>query len=493
METVPDGDRDHPPSYRVPSLLFIGKRHLSQINAKTAASCCGSGFFLLLSTSAPIFDWTLLLAFVAILFCVAASALISGSEIAFFSFTPQQLEELKGQENKTNKIISKLLKKPDYLLATILIANNLFNIALILVSNFAMSKLINFGNYPSWVEFVINTILIASILVLFGEVLPKIYATRFNVKFAQLMAFPISIMRRLFKPMSAILISSTKLIENRTKKETSEEDIKELGEAIDLIVNEETPEDQANILKGLAKFSNISASQIQQPRVNVVAIDVTADFEEVLQIIMESNYSRLPVYKGDLDEIVGLLFAKDLLEHNHKGKTFKWQKKIRDRILFIPESKKLDDLLKEFKQNRIHMAVVVDEYGGTEGIVTLEDVVERVVGDINNDTNDQNIEPKKIDEFTHIFEADTLLIDFCRFYKIDYNSFENHQGESESLGGLLLELAQGFPELDDGFRCNQFMFTAIDRERHRITEVKVTQLEEDAPAGENDGAVPRAS
>lgn len=488
METVPEGDIDRPPS-----LSHIDFRtHLKQNDAQTK-TIRGNGFVMFALTMPPVLDWSFFFALIAILICLVASALISGSEIAFFSFTPQQLDDLKNEENKRGKVILSLLQKPDYLLATILIANNLFNIALILFANFAMGKVIDFGNYPSWVEFLINTLLITSALVLFGEVLPKIYATRFNLKFAKLMVLPIGIMRRIFRPMSTVLIKSTKLIENRTKKETSEEDLKELGEAINLVVNEETPEDQANILKGLAEFANISASQIQQPRVNVVAIDITTTFDEVLKIILDSNYSRIPVYEGDIDKIVGLLYTKDLLEHNNRGERFQWQKKIRDKLLFIPESKKLDDLLKEFKQKRVHMAVIVDEYGGTEGIVTLEDLVERVVGEIHNDTNDLSVEPEQVDEHTHIFEADTLLIDVCQFYKIDYDSFKEYQGESESLGGLLLELAEGFPELKEDFRCNDFMFKALKREKNRITEVQVTRLEEETPSGDSEGAIPRAS
>lgn len=419
------------------------------------------------------------------------SALMSGSEISFFSLSPQQLEDLKGEDSKQSEIISRLLKKPDYLLATILIANNLFNIALILLSEYVLNTAFGFfNNVSGLVAFLINTVIITTILILVGEILPKIYANRFNMRFARFTALPINLMFTLFKPLSHQLVRSTELIQRKLKRNYNT-DMKEVGEAIDLIADTVVPEQQASMLRGLAELSRITASQIMKPRVEVHALDDTWSFSEISQKVISVNYSRLPVYKNDLDEIVGMFYVKDLHRHSNRDENFEWQELIRKEIMFIPESKKLDDLMRDFKIKRQHMAIVVDEYGGTEGIVTLEDVVEQVVGEIY-DAKDQETKPKEIRAGIHRFDANTPLIDVCSFYDISNDSFDEYRGESESIGGLLIELANDFPKQAQVFYCLNFRITVVGKVTKKVNSVDIEELPE-GYTGEIEEGIPRAS
>jgi len=419
------------------------------------------------------------------------SALMSGSEISFFSLSPQQLENLKEEESKQAESVTRLLKKPDYLLATILIANNLFNIALILLSEYVLNTSFNFFNGVSdLAAFLINTVIITTILILFGEIFPKIYANRFNLRFARFTARPINLMFTLFKPLSHQLVRSTEVIQKRLKRNYNT-DMKEVGEAIDLIVDTIVPGQEVIMLKGLAELNKITASQIMKPRVEVEALDYKSSFSEMSKKVMLVNYSRLPVYENDLDEIVGMFYVKDLHKHINRDENFEWQQLIREEILFIPESRKLDDLMHDFKTKRQHMAIVVDEYGGTEGIVTLEDVVEQVVGEIY-DTNDQEIIPKQIREGIHRFDANTPLIDLCSFYDMPNDSFDEHRGESESIGGLLIEIANDFPKENQVFERCGLKFKVVGKVITKVNSVDIEALPEDYVRDYEEG-IPRAS
>jgi len=430
--------------------------------------------FFLLSFSS--FTPSLILAILAIILLIFASALISGSEVAYFSLNPKQLKELKEEKTPKADRIVELLKKPDYLLATILIGNNLFNIALILCSNYVVEKLMNFQGHP-WIETLVKVGLITAILVLFGEILPKLYASRYNKKLAYVTALPIKVMSKIFAPIAHFLVNSTQFIERRARKNNSDLDMKEIGAVIDLVAensNKGQNKEQMAMLKGIMEFHNISVVQIQKARVNVKAVDQESSFGELLESVESYSYSRLPVYEDDLDHIKGVVYAKDLLKHMHESTDFDWHHLIKDSLIFVPENKKVDDLLQEFKEKRVHLAIVVDEYGGTTGIVTLEDVLERVVGEIQDEYDESQLKPTKISEGVYTFGAETLLVDLCKFYKIELNTFDKVRGESGSLGGLLLEIQGRFPDLQETIEFQDFTFAVTQKTTNRIETVKVT-------------------
>ena len=428
---------------------------------------------LFLLFSIPTFDWSILIAILFILFLVVGSALISGSEVAYFSMTPNQLKELAEEKTPAAGRILELLKQPDYLLGTILIGNNLFNIALILSTNYFVDKMYDFSLSADWVEPLVKVGLITAMLVLFGEVLPKLYANRFNKKLAYLTSLPITLMSRLFYPAAHVLVNSTQFIEKKVRKSNSDLDLKEIGQVIDLVADD-SDKGQMDMLKGIMEFSNISVAQIQKARVNMIAVDQETNFTQLMDMVIGSSYSRLPVYEDDLDNIKGIIYAKDLLEHMDKPKDFNWRPLIKSRLLFVPENKKVDDMLQKFKEERIHLAVVVDEYGGTTGIVTLEDVLERVVGEIQDEYDENQIQPTKLEEGVYAFDAETLLVDVCKFYKIDLDTFDKVRGESGSLGGLLLEIAGRFPDLNEEIEQGDFMFKVTKKQKNRIEKIKVT-------------------
>ncbi len=431
-------------------------------------------FFLLSFSSLNI---GILIAILAIILLIFASALISGSEVAYFSLNPKQLKELKEEKTPKADRILELLKKPDYLLATILIGNNLFNIALILCSNYVVDELMDFKAYP-WVETLVKVGLITAILVLFGEILPKLYASRYNKKLAYATALPIKGMSKIFAPIAHFLVNSTQFIERRARKNNSDLDMKEIGAVIDLVAenspNKGHNKEQMDMLKGIMEFHNISVAQIQKARVNVKAVDKESSFGELLELVEGYSYSRLPVYEEDLDHIKGVVYAKDLLAYLHEGRDFDWHHLIKDNLLFVPENKKVDDMLQEFKERKVHLAVVVDEYGGTTGIVTLEDVLERVVGEIQDEYDESQLKPTKISDGIYTFGAETLLVDLCKFYKIELNTFDKVRGESGSLGGLLLEIQGRFPDLHEDIEFEDFTFAVTQKTTNRIEKVKVT-------------------
>ncbi len=465
MENLPESSRDKPPSEPLLASAF---------------PVLMMGFSL---------DVNVTVALVASFFLLIASALVSGSEVAYFSISPKQLVELGKEKSSPAKKILALLKKPDFLLATILVANNLFNIGLVLCTSYLMNQLIDFSQFsrPNLMEFVINSATIVPILVLFGEVFPKIYATRYNLKLAKLMSVPLHWMDRLFAPLSFVLVNSTQLIQNRMRKKKEDVDFKEIGEVIDLLVTDEKTGKTQQMLKGIVEFANITVSQIQQARVNVLAIEKGESFEELQKLVKTSSYSRIPVYEGDLDKILGIVYAKELLGCADMGANFDWSPLIKENVVFVPESKKIDDMLKVFKETRQHMAFVVDEYGGTAGIVTLEDVVERVVGDIQDEYDRHAIRPTRLKDGSYSFDANVPLIDLCKHFGVDFDTFDEVRGESESIGGLLLEIEGGFPEVNRQINCNDFIFTVLNKSENRIEKVKVRYLNEkkDTPVNMN--------
>ena len=459
-----------------------------------------AGPLLLMSTGME-----LLLGFLTIVGLLLLSGLVSGSEVAFFSLTPNDYEELEQGNNPARSTLSELREKPRLLLATILIANNFVNIAIVLVSEIILTKLFPPSLFAAWattlqqqlpftrgielaalssgMSFTITVIGVTFLLVLFGEVAPKVYASYNKVQLATQMAGPIGVLMRAFYPISSSLVKGASFIERRLENHTldaaaaSQEDI---DEAIELTVNtdetgEETQRQDVDILKRIVKFNNVTVRQIMRSRGDVTAVDSKLSFAEVVAIIRESSYSRLPVFEEDFDKVIGLLYVKDLLGHRHEPPDFDWITLVRQDILYVPENKKISDLLKEFQTEKTHMAIVVDEYGGTEGIVTLEDVLEEVIGDIQDEFDeDDEIIYQRIDELNFIFDGKTLLNDVYRVLKLPPSTFDPVKGEAESLAGLLLEILGRLPEVGEEIVYDTYRFQAMSVNKRRIQEILIT-------------------
>ncbi len=428
------------------------------------------------------------------------SALISASEVAFFSLSPQDMDALNKEGGKSNDNINKLKEHPRNLLATILISNNFINIAIVILSDYVLRKTISESTFLSWAEQVIqstgisflSTGLLSSIisisitivgvtflLVLFGEVAPKIYANLNNVRHAKFMALPLIILSKIFAPLNGLLVSFSAKIEERVYRQRlttpSTTDKKEIDKAIDLAVAEEEDREDVDILKGIIKFGDVTTKQIMRSRVDVTALDIEENFKSVMKTIKDSGFSRLPVYQEDFDNIKGILYVKDLLGYTHKEADFNWTQLIRTNTLYIPEAKKIDELLKEFQQKRTHMAIVVDEYGGTQGLVTLEDIMEEVIGDIRDEFDDEeNVDYTKIDNFNYVFDGKTLINDVARIIDVDNDLFNEGRGSADSLAGLILELEGQIPKKDKIIDYGDFKFKIISVNKRRIEKIKIT-------------------
>lgn len=406
-----------------------------------------------------------------LLFLLICSALVSGTEVAFFSISQTQLDEILSSSKEENSVV-KLLKNPKKLLATILITNNFINILIVLIFT-SVGKII-FSGLSGGIKFLVEVVFVTFLILLFGEVLPKVYATQKSMQFANFMAKPIEFLNILLTPLSTPLIKLTTVVQNKLENKNHTFSVERLSEALELTSSGATTKDEQKILEGIVTFGNTETVQIMTPRTYVSAIADDTSYQNVLKIILENGYSRNPVYHENIDTIKGVLYTKDLLAYlNHK--TFEWQKLIREPF-FIPENKKLDDLLAEFKEKKMHLAVVVDEYGGTSGIVTLEDVIEEIVGDINNDFDDDDLTYSKLDENNYIFEGKITIKDFCRILDDnDDEKFEELKGESETLAGFILELSGKFPKKGEKINFNKYTFTIESLDLKRIKQIKATR------------------
>jgi putative hemolysin len=405
---------------------------------------------------------------------LAMSAAISGSEIAFFSLSPSQLSELRNDHGKSSQLILHLLERPKRLIATILIANNFVNVAIVIISSFIMAGLFNFLASPL-LGFIIQVVVVTALILLFGEIMPKIYASQNPITMARVMSRPILVMRRLFYPLSSILVKSTTIIDRQIARKGHNISIDDLSEALQLTTaDNKTPEEEKKILKGIVKFGDTMVREIMRPRIDVTAVEDKTPYTDLMATILESGYSRIPVYHESFDNITGILYVKDLLPHLNREDDFNWQQLQRP-AFFIPENKRIGDLLQEFQVKKIHLAVAVDEYGGTSGIVTLEDILEEIVGEINDefDSETDNIHFSKIDDFNYIFEGKTLLNDFCKVLGIEDRIFEEAKGESDTLAGLMLELAGKIPDINEKFRFDQYVFQAETVDKRRIKRIRV--------------------
>jgi len=430
--------------------------------------------FYLLGSIIKSFTFGTVINFLIVFLLLLFSAMISGTEIAFFSLTPAQLDEIKTSTAKKDILIIRLLESPKRLLATILITNNFINVAIVIFSTYITTTLFNLTDFPV-LAFVIQVIVITALILFIGEIMPKIYATQFSVRFAKIMAIPLQILIKIFYPLSSVLVKSTSVIGKQLSKRKLQISMNELSEAIDITSDEDVAGENTKILKGIVKFGDIEVKEIMKSRMDVTAIDTKIIFKKLLEIILESGYSRIPAYEESFDNIKGILYIKDLLPHLGKDNNFKWQDLLRP-AFYVPENKKISDLLKEFQEKKIHLAIVVDEYGGTSGIITLEDILEEIVGDISDefDIEDDEFSYKKLDDNNYIFEGKTTLIDFCKIVKGDPEIFDEVKGDPDSLAGVILELEGKIPDKDTSIAFHDFIFKIISVDKRRIKQIKVS-------------------
>jgi len=411
-----------------------------------------------------------IISLVVSLLLLALSAVIASSEVAYFSLDPQTLSELEDSQRKNDKNILRLLQTPQRLLATILIGNNFLNVAVILLLTHFTTSVLNFENAPL-LGFIFQAIFITFVLLLFGEIMPKVYATQFAKKTALRSVSIITAMEKMFSPFVSFLVNSTSIVNSRLAKHTrSNISMDELSHALELTSN--SKDEDTEILEGIIKFGNIQVIDIMTSRVDMIVVDIKFNFKQLLDIIIKSGYSRIPVYSGTRDNIKGILYGKDLLAHLDKPANFRWQSLVRQ-AYFVPETKKIDDLLNEFQEHKIHLAMVVDEYGGTSGLVTLEDILEEIVGDISDEYDNEEQLFTKIDNHTFIFEAKILLNDFFKIAEIEEDDFLKVTEEVETLAGLILELKGDFPAKNERIDFGRYVFEIIATDNRRIKKVKL--------------------
>lgn len=431
-------------------------------------------FLLLSSGSAPGFSYGVVLALLVIVVLLFFSAAVSASEIAFFSLSPGQIKEVRAGKQGISLLIKQLLERPKRLLATILISNNFVNVAIVIISTYVSNELFDFSGSPL-LGFVIQVIVITSLILLIGEIIPKVYATQYGMNIIMVMARPINFLLKVFYPLSSILVSSTYIIDKRLTRKKHPLLMSDLSNAIDITSDASTSEENRKMLKSIARFGDIAVSEIMKSRIDVTAIDIELGFGDVMRIIRESGYSRIPVYRDTFDTITGILYIKDLLQYADQSDTFKWQDLLRP-VFFVPESKRINDLLTEFQEKKIHLAIVVDEYGGTSGIIALEDIIEEIVGEINDefDSESDSIPYVKVDDNTYIFEGKTSLNDFCKIVNVEDELFDVVKGESDTLAGLVLELAGRIPVVSEAVSFANYTFCVEAADKRRVKRIKVS-------------------
>ena len=408
---------------------------------------------------------------ILLLFC---SAFVSASEVAFFSLEPQDVDELRQKESANASKVLKLLEYPQKLLATILISNNFVNVAIIILITYFSTSLFDFSMAPIW-GFVIQTIVITFLLLLFGEIMPKVYATQYPMKMALVAASTLLTLEKVLSPFVALLVKSSTIMNADKVKTRNNISMDELSQALEL--TSDTEDDEKDMLEGIIKFGNIQVADIMRSRVDIVSVEIKSSYKELMRVIVESGYSRIPVFAENHDNIKGLIYSKDLLPHLEKPDNFRWQTLIRP-AYFVPESKKIDDLLKEFQETKVHLAIVVDEYGGTSGLVTLEDILEEIVGDISDEYDDEEKLYVKVDDDTYVFEGKILLNDFYKITDIDESVFEKVTEDVETLAGLVLELKGEIPKKGDKVNMGPYEFEVVAVDNRRINKIRFHVNEE---------------
>jgi len=422
-------------------------------------------------------NWFYIFGFSAIVVLLIISAVISASEVAFFSLKSDHLDKCRTSDTPQDKNIVDLLKKPRLLLATILICHDFVNVGVVTLSTFLMWEM-TATRKPAETIVGIVTFMVTFALTFFSEIIPKVYATQHNVSFARRVSGTWKILQSFWRPVSWLLLTMSQVVERRVEKRGYSTTVDELNQALELTTeNNETTEEEKDILKGIVNFGTLTVKQIMKSRVDISAVDAEINFTELMEQVNKSGFSRIPVYHETIDTIEGILYTKDLLPYLDESESFKWQKLLRPGF-FVPETKKLDSLLKDFQGKHVHMAIVVDEYGGTSGLVTLEDLIEEIIGDINDEFDEVNVGYQKIDDRTYIFEGKTSIHDLCKALDIDSSIFDEVKGENESLGGLILELHKTLPKTGDQVTFDRFTFTALTVDQKRIARVRVAVQEE---------------
>ena len=411
----------------------------------------------------------IVLAAILAAFLLLLSGFASGSEIAFFSLSPQDLDDLEPDKRSEDSRIVMLRDDSERTLATILIANNFVNVTIIMLCNYIFGSLVKFKS--EWLEFLCITVLLTFLLLLFGEIMPKVYSRQTPLKFCRRVVGGVMFLRKLFWPLETILIRSGMLAEKVMQKENRQLSVDDLEQALELTDKNDIKEEQS-MLQGIIRFGDETAKEVMTSRQDIVDLDIRSSYADVLKCIVENNYSRIPVYQDNTDNIRGVLYIKDLLPHLGKPASFRWQSLIRPPY-FVPETKKIDDLLREFQDNKVHIAIVVDEFGGTCGIVTLEDILEEIVGEINDEFDEDEKTYSKLNYNTYLFEGKTLLSDFCRILQIDDDEFSDVEGDADTLAGLLLEIKGDFLSIHEKIDYLNYTFEVVGLEERRISRVKV--------------------
>ena len=414
-----------------------------------------------------------------LLLCLSAFA--SGSELAFFSLTRKEIDELGESRSARDKRVLELIKDPERLLATILIVNDFVNVGVVMLMNYFFINVLDFASAPEWLEFTVMTVVLTFLLLLFGEVMPKIYSRSNVLKFARFAGNGFYLLSRLLSPFSAFLVRSTTFTQRIVSKRNHLLSVDELEQALELTDKKEIGE-QKNMLEGIIRFGDETVKNIMTSRMDMVMLDIRAPFSDVLKCAADNAYSRIPVYGKTQDDIRGVLYIKDLIPHLNKGGTFRWQSLIRQPF-FVPETKKIDDLLCDFQTVKVHMAVVVDEFGGVSGLITLEDIVEEIVGEINDEFDEPEMSYEQLDDNVYLFDGRTMLSDFYKITSLDSEGFEVFSGEADTLAGLLLEVKGEFPLLHEKIECNGVEFEVMQKDKHRIVKIKATlPVDEQLPA-----------
>lgn len=403
---------------------------------------------------------------------LVASALISSSETAFFSLQPADIDDMESRQDSRSRLALKLRENPKSLLATILIGNNFVNVSITLLATYIVSEMFDMVNHPI-AAFLMEVVVITSLVLIIGEITPKIIAAKRPVKIARFMAPALQALTIVFKPLSKLLVGSTSFMDKHLEKKKADISMDDLSAAVDIATESSTPLDEKNMLKGIASFTEKEVSNVMKPRIDIIAVERDTPFQEMLEIVIRSGFSRIPVYEESLDQVSGILYVKDLLPYLD-AQTYEWQKLLRP-AFFVPENRKINDLFQDFREKKIHIAIVVDEYGGTSGLITMEDVIEEIVGDINDEFDNVKEEQHytKLDENTYLFKAQTSIVDFCKVFNLSEDYFEPMQGEAETLAGLVLEIEGRIPEVGFKFNLEKFQFEITESDSRKIIQIKV--------------------
>jgi len=416
-------------------------------------------------------DTHLLFGIIGILVLLFCTAMVAASEVALFSLTPQNRNDLAQKNASKANSINELLSKPKKTLATILVANNFLHISIVILFSFSLDTVFSTIASPI-LKFIVEVVLVTFLILLFGEVLPKIYASRNNVKFALFIIYPLLFLDKLLSPISIPMRAFTLFIQEKLGKQKTNFSVDQLSQALELTSTEDTTQEEQKLLEGIVSFGNTDTKQVMSPRIDIFALEIDETFADIFPKIIDKGYSRIPVYRDNIDHIEGVLFVKDLIPHINK-KEFDWKALLREPF-FVPENKKLDDLLKDFQSMKSHLAIVVDEYGGTSGLVSLEDVIEEIVGDISDEFDDENINYSQIDDKNYLFEGKINLKDFYRIIDVDQDSFEIRKGEAETLAGFILEILGNFPKKGQKIHYENCLFTIEVVDKKRIKQIKIT-------------------